>query len=82
MSRGKNDDSTLDQNNQAQGLAVVNPAEVNTNMVVAEGVGESVNFKDTFRTALATSEPPAVDGANNRNSLPRIIKNNHSNTND
>lgn len=41
----------------------------NGNIVAADGVGESVNFKDTFKTALATSEPPAVDGANpNRHS--------------
>ena len=50
----------------------------NGNIVAADGVGESVNFKDTFKTALATSEPPAVDGANpNRHSQPRITKNNN-----
>lgn len=80
MSRGKNDDSALGQKNQVQDIAVVNPAaEHNPNTVVADGVGESVHFKDTFRTALATSEPPAVDGNPNRHSLPRITKNNQNN---
>jgi len=56
---------------------VISAADLNSNgnIVVADGVGESVNFKDTFKTALATSEPPAVDGAN-RQSQPRITKNN------
>jgi hypothetical protein len=60
-------------------MAEVSPAvDLNSNgkiVVAADGVGESVHFKDTFKTALATSEPPAVDGAN-RHSQPRIIKNN------